>query len=368
MGSFLSLGAQHLEDVAKHVQSFAPAAFAALPPTLSGNPMPAQSVAELSVRGGAVYESAKCGECHGRTGRGDGASAATLKDDEDHPSIPTDLTKRWLFKAGGGTTDVFRTLIAGFNGTPMGSFEDKLSTEDRWALSAYVERMTRPRPRYAPNVQALLVDEKIPRDPAAPFWKTFLPALVPLGPQVEVPPYWTQPSVDSVEIVVAVSADQIGILLTWDDPGRDVQNDDTAAASVAAAVARRGTWRFPDAIAMQFPVKVDPKGTLPPFYLGDATHPVRRWLWSADRQEHGQTEAVIEQFAGPQSAPIPSSEPVPVQTASTWADGQWRVVWLAKRPSKSDSSVPFALQAWNGAAGETGHWQSVSGWMNIRLP
>jgi hypothetical protein len=57
-----------------------------------------------------------------------------------------------------------------------------------------------------------------------------------------------------------------------------------------------------------------------------------------------------------------------VQTASTWADGQWRVVWLAKRPSKSDSSVPFALQAWNGAAGETGHWQSVSGWMNIRLP
>ncbi len=367
MGRFMQLGSQRLEDVTAHVQSLAPAAFATTPPTIDGAVMPAQSVLEMAARGRAAYETAKCNECHGTAGRGDGPAAATLKDDGGHPSIPTDLTQRWRFKAGGSATDVFRTLMSGFNGTPMGSYEDKLSAEDRWAISSYVDRISRPQPRYAPNVLAIEVDEDIPLDPAAPFWRTIPPALMPLGPQIEVAPYWTRPSVDSVEIVAATRGDRLGILLAWNDASRDVQLGEAPATSVAAALARYGTWRLPDAIAIQVPDKLDPKGTLPPLYLGDGSHAVRRWLWSADRQEQSGTQAVVEKIGGPKSAPSPSGDSATVQTAAAYADGQWRVVFLTKRPPKPQKTQPFAVHAWNGSVGESDHWHSLSGWMNFQM-
>jgi DMSO reductase family type II enzyme heme b subunit len=367
MGRFLLLGSDRLDSLTKHVMSFDPKLFATTPKSLTGDPMPAGSTAQLAARGRVVYAEAKCSDCHGALGRGDGPQGLTLKDDEGHPSIPTDLTMRWKMKLGASANDVFRTLIAGLNGTPMKSYATTLSGDDRWALAHYLDRIARPRPRYAPTIHTALVTETIPLDPNDGFWKALLPATVSMAPQVEISPYWTEPAIDMVDVAVAANNDDLGIMLTWDDRSRESRTDEAPAPTVAAAVARHGTWKLSDAIALEFPEKSDPKGSLPPSFLGDAKHAVRRWYWSADREERGEATALVQTFTGPKSAGAASPGSPTVRVASAYADGQWRVVLIGKRPPKTVTTLPVALQAWDGGAGEAGNWQSLSAWMNINL-
>ena len=65
-----------------------------------------------------VWQNAKCWECHGQTGKGDGEKAAGLKDDFGFPILPADLTSG-QFKSGPSVEDIFRTMSTGLSGTPM---------------------------------------------------------------------------------------------------------------------------------------------------------------------------------------------------------------------------------------------------------
>lgn len=98
---------------------------------------PPKPSAELLVQGKNVWQGAKCWECHGQTGRGDGEKAAGLKDDLGFPTPPANLTTG-QFKSGPSVRDIFRTMSTGLSGTPMPSFADSTSEEDRWALAYYV--------------------------------------------------------------------------------------------------------------------------------------------------------------------------------------------------------------------------------------
>lgn len=104
-------------------------------PLYIGTP-PAPS-AELVARGQEVWQQAKCWECHGQTGEGDGPKSAELKDDFGFQSLPADLTTG-QFKSGAAAEDMFRTMSTGLAGTPMPSYSDSLPEEDRWALAYYV--------------------------------------------------------------------------------------------------------------------------------------------------------------------------------------------------------------------------------------
>jgi cytochrome c oxidase cbb3-type subunit I/II len=99
-------------------------------------PPPAPS-AELINHGKDVWQSAKCWECHGHTGKGDGEKAAGLKDDFGFPVRPANLTSG-QFKSGPAVEDIFRTMSTGLSGTPMPSYRDSLSEADRWALAYYI--------------------------------------------------------------------------------------------------------------------------------------------------------------------------------------------------------------------------------------
>jgi cytochrome c oxidase cbb3-type subunit I/II len=91
----------------------------------------------LLARGQTLYAQAKCAECHGESGRGDGPAAPTLKDDFDRPIRPADFTRGEL-RGGAAVADVYRTLTTGLDGTPMPSFADTLDDGERWAISYYV--------------------------------------------------------------------------------------------------------------------------------------------------------------------------------------------------------------------------------------
>jgi cytochrome c oxidase cbb3-type subunit 2 len=95
-------------------------------------PAPSQ---QIIARAKDVWQAAKCWECHGNTGKGDGEKAPGLKDDFGFP--PADLTSG-QFKSGPAVEDIFRTITTGLSGTPMPNYRDSLPDEDRWALAYYV--------------------------------------------------------------------------------------------------------------------------------------------------------------------------------------------------------------------------------------
>ena len=120
----------YLKTLSKRWKEDAPEAALVIPPAPRATP-------QLLADGKVLYERAKCAECHGEHGKGDGPSAATLKDDFDRPIRPADFTRGEL-KAGSSATDVYRTMTTGLDGTPMPSFADTMSDADRWAISYYV--------------------------------------------------------------------------------------------------------------------------------------------------------------------------------------------------------------------------------------
>jgi cytochrome c oxidase cbb3-type subunit 2 len=154
-------------------------------------PMPAtpRATPELLARGKALYAQAKCAECHGEGGRGDGPSAATLQDDFQRPIWPADFT-RGQFKAGGSVSDIYRTMTTGLDGTPMPSFADAMSDEERWAIAYYVlafsawgDPLTGERLRLSPETRAALNAPETVADRPRTAWDPARPGAVAQAPR-----------------------------------------------------------------------------------------------------------------------------------------------------------------------------------------
>ncbi|MEY9102393.1 cytochrome c oxidase cbb3-type subunit I/II [Sinorhizobium fredii] len=105
------------------------------PPLIIGRPP--DPTLQVLTRGKEIWQAAKCWECHGQGGKGDGEKAAGLKDDLGFPVVPADLTSG-QFKSGPAVEDIFRTISTGMSGTPMPSYRNAFPDEDRWALSYHV--------------------------------------------------------------------------------------------------------------------------------------------------------------------------------------------------------------------------------------
>lgn len=136
------LPAADLRAVSAYVLAFGPRE--APPEQLVGELQVLADSPALRARGKALYESLKCGQCHGPQGRGDGPAAATAVDDRGQSTAPLDFTAG-LYKGGSSPEDVYRTFVTGLDGTPMPSYGDSLAKEeDRWALVHYVRSLSRP--------------------------------------------------------------------------------------------------------------------------------------------------------------------------------------------------------------------------------
>lgn len=123
--------------VIQFVKTFAPDFWKEPPEPVIVIPEPPAATPELVARGKELFRTAKCWECHGNEGKGDGPSAGQLKTDDKLPIRPTDFT-RGQFKGGSHVRDIFRTMSTGLNGTPMPSFTESMKEEERWAISYFV--------------------------------------------------------------------------------------------------------------------------------------------------------------------------------------------------------------------------------------
>ena len=82
-------------------------------------------------RGAAIYRE-QCVQCHGPAGHGDGPKAKRLVGPP-----PADLTDRAEL-ATVSPVDMYRKIAIGIEGTGMPEYAQSLSSEDRWAVTAYV--------------------------------------------------------------------------------------------------------------------------------------------------------------------------------------------------------------------------------------
>jgi cytochrome c oxidase cbb3-type subunit 2 len=138
------------------------------PPLAIGDPP--KATPELIARGKELYVKAKCFQCHGDGGKGDGPSADELKDLAGFPIPPADFT-RGQFKGGSSVRDVYRTMALGLDGTPMPSFADSMNEQERWAISYYVlslsawmDPLTGKRLELPPGARAALNSREVAAD------------------------------------------------------------------------------------------------------------------------------------------------------------------------------------------------------------
>jgi mono/diheme cytochrome c family protein len=144
MPAWAVLGEKQLRDVSEYLKTFstkwkeeAPGTPIVIPPE------PANDEASRK-RGRTIWKNNQCEKCHGPEGKGNGASAPTLRDDWGFPDQPFNFAASDKRKCGSTNADLYRTFMTGLNGTPMPSFGDSISPQDGWDLVHYVLSLQAP--------------------------------------------------------------------------------------------------------------------------------------------------------------------------------------------------------------------------------
>ncbi|MFQ5683699.1 MAG: ethylbenzene dehydrogenase-related protein [Candidatus Binatia bacterium] len=333
-------------------------------------------------KGKVAYRKAKCWQCHGQEGRGDGPSAAQLKDDWGFPILPADLTKGWRYKGGNSVTAIFTRFTTGMDGTPMPSFSETLSEEERWNLAAYVKStIKKPQAGREPVLKSKRVDRDLPLDSSDPLWQEAEPLDVPLSGQVVVAPRWQNHSVDLISVRSLYNDRAVAFLLEWDDRFKDTvhQGELVSVKDTYAKPDPNKKWMLRDSVEMQFPLKISEGADSPYFFLGQPDKPVVLWRWNADRNKDGGRDRAVEELnaKGPKNAvaaqPAESQE---VVGKGTWKDGRWTVVMkrpLVPKDAEKDITfevgriVPIAFHVWDGSNGERGLLGAISSWVYLLM-
>lgn len=136
--------------VVQYLKTFSPrfAKESSAPPiTVPAEPGPSKNRIDA---GRELYQDAECAKCHGKRADGQGESGAELKDDWGNPLPASDLTWRPL-KRGSAPRDLYRTLAAGLNGTPMPAYAAALDEQQIWALVYYLENLVPETHRLSPR-------------------------------------------------------------------------------------------------------------------------------------------------------------------------------------------------------------------------
>jgi mono/diheme cytochrome c family protein len=141
MPSWKPLLRQERADLVAYIKTFSPAFQEEKPGAAVPIPPEPPSSPESVKRGGELFQSLNCWSCHGKDGRGHGPSAASLTDSKGYPITPFDFTAGSRFKCGDSDAEMFRDLTTGLDGTPMPSFANAMTADQRWDVVHYIRSL-----------------------------------------------------------------------------------------------------------------------------------------------------------------------------------------------------------------------------------
>ncbi|MBM4134009.1 MAG: c-type cytochrome [Nitrospira sp.] len=355
-------------------------------------------------KGAQLIVDKKCIECHGVTGRGDG-NAFNLKDDWGFAIQPANWHKCWNFRGSRqdpyNIKNIFRTFSTGVSGTPMPSFADNTTVEERWHIANFVNSLCERDPEGNPLPIDPLTDKpkvnfvirsgpvlegEISDDPENEMWQKRERRIVLFGGQITHKPRNFVNRIDDVWVRSLYNDKNIVFLFQWDDRSKSVaegklpwqptevnvenygvkeQAPKTGEGdSIAAQQSKYAVYN--DAFAFQFPVKWQelPAPIKPRYLWGDQKYPVDIVKWEAngtikaftgtgwdqdfqDRDDYTEKLKVLKQ---------------------EWKDGRWTL--MISRPIKEDYDedtyfemgkyIPTVFFAWDGHNGDAGRKMAVS--------
>lgn len=347
---------------------------------------PRASGASLIAAGKSVFEASDCWECHGMAGRGDGQKAPDLEDDWGYPVWAADLELQWKFKGGSEARDVYLRLTTGMDGSPMPSYVESLTDEERWQVAHYVAWLGGRRNRGTEAgavITAHHVDDALPEGPEDERWERVRAVHIPLAGQATFAPRWQTPAVSDLSVRALYDGSEVALLLSWNDrsldslPGDSAQAradgwsfDDTYPVLLPETVRVRGSYA--DAAEIMLPAEARGSAVLPHFVYGDERRAVHLWRWRADGGRDGRRPAIELEARGPEPPVERAAGEQRVTATAVWADGRWSVVIRRPIASRDDGwvasrVVPVAFHVWDGAHGETGLRLSLSSWYFLYL-
>jgi cytochrome c len=421
MPAWPNLSDQEVSDLAYFTKTFSPD-FSIPENVPEPVPLPSAPTAtnESIELGKKLYEENGCVKCHGTLGRGDGPSAPTLVDDLGQPIRAADLAQSWTFRGGSSREDIFKTMSTGFNGTPMPSFSEALTPEQRWAITDFIVSLSGSTgPGYTNLVIAKYVQDPIDLKNGAANFQSAPVARFPIIGQIMEPGRAFHPPTTSVTVQAIYDAESIALLVRWNDMGADKtgKNDPTlhvppeeeeqtqgagAAAgsgsssgsvfgdqevaqtpagqaqtppgaqppvdpfAEAAAAPAAQPSEFSDAVAIQIPTQVPTGARKPHFIFGDGQNPVDLWFFDLARPEPLQ-------FTGRGSADIAPNDTGDLTGVASYDQGEWSVIF--KRPLRATSGAPFvpreflpvAFSVWDGFSRERGNRRGLTPWYYVYL-
>jgi cbb3-type cytochrome c oxidase subunit III len=339
---------EQIWNVVHYIKTFSPD-FGKFPPEqqlVIGKPVAPSE--ESLARGREVFAEMQCAKCHGEEGRGNGPSAAELKDDLGDRIWPADMTQPWTFRGGSTATDVYRTFVTGLNGTPMPSYAPSIGPEDAWHLTNYVMSLGR-EPVRDVVVRGMRV-AAAPREPDAPEWADAPLVDLKLAGQIIQDPRLFSLVNQDVTVQALYDRETVAVLVTWDDRTENPGGDGLP----------------PDALAVQFPARPDESGEKPYFLMGDDRRAVDYWRWSAAEGTasflaHGSDEVVLK--------------PSGVEASGGYAAGRYQVLFRRAMTTAGPDDVqfvsgaflPIAFHVWDGANGEEGNRKAITAWYYLLL-
>lgn len=354
-------------------------------------------------KGAQLVVDKKCIECHGTTGRGDG-NAFNLKDDWGFPIQPADWHKCWNFRGTRrdpyNVNNIFRTFSTGVNGTPMPSFADNTTIEERWHIANFVQSLCErdmkgeplpidgltDKPRVNFVMRSTPVEGEISDDPENEMWQKQERRIVLFGGQITHKPRNFVNRLEDVWVRSLYNDKHIVFMFQWDDRSKSVaegklpfqptevnletygikeQAPKTGEPESIAASQMKYTV-YNDAFAVQFPVKWQelPPPEKPRYLWGDSKYPVDLVKWEADGSLRAFTGTGWDQDLEERDDYAEKMKLL----KGEWKDGRWTL--MIQRPLKADYDedtyfepgkyIPTVFFAWDGHNGDVGRKMAVS--------
>ncbi|THJ21513.1 MAG: c-type cytochrome [Nitrospira sp. CG24E] len=364
------------------------------------------AASEESLKKGAeLIVEKKCIECHGVEGRGDG-NAFNLKDDWGFSIQPANWHKCWNFRGSRqdpyNVKNIFRTFSTGVNGTPMPSFADNTTVEERWHIANFVNSLCErdgegkplpidpqaDKPKINFVVPSGKVEGEISADPENELWTKRARRYIAMGGQITHKPRNFVNRIDDLWVKSLYNETHVVFMFQWDDRTKsvaegklpwaptsvnvEVKEQDPKTGEEGSIAAHQNNYTvYNDAVAMETAIKwKELPAPIKPRYLfgSNEQFPMDIVKWEADGSLRafkgtGWDKDFEQRFDYEENIKLLFSE---------WKNGRWTVIIQRplgdKKEQDYDSDtffemgqyIPTVFFAWDGHNGDAGRKMAVS--------